>query len=114
MTELGWVPVDRQGMVPPGAPDWGERPAMRAIAERIRRLPRDDSGAMSVVAVFAVLLLTILLGMVMNVGRAVDHKVRLQNAADAVAYSGGVVIARGMNALAFSNHLLCDIFALTA
>ena len=87
---------------------------MRPIAERIRRLPRDDSGAMSVVAVFAVLLLTILLGMVMNVGRAVDHKMRLQNAADAVAYSGGVVIARGMNALAFSNHLLCDVFALTA
>lgn len=88
--------------------------ARPAIFLRLHRLVADDSGAMSLVAVFAVLLLTILLGMVMNVGRAVDHKIRLQNAADAVAYSGGVVIARGMNALAFTNHLLCDIFALTA
>lgn len=69
---------------------------------------------MSIVSVFTVLLLTILLGMVMNVGRAVDGKIRLQNAADAATYSGGVVIARGMNTLAFSNHLMCDVFALTA
>lgn len=81
---------------------------------RLRSLSADQDGAMSVVSVFAVLLLTILLGMVMNVGRVVDHKIRLQNAADAVTYSGGVVIARGMNALAFTNHLLCDVFALTA
>ncbi|MGQ9913099.1 MAG: Tad domain-containing protein [Thermogutta sp.] len=84
------------------------------LLRKIRALPRDQSGAMSLVSVFAVLLLTILLGMVMNVGKAADHKIRMQNAADAVAYSGGVAIARGLNALAFSNHLLCDVFALTA
>ena len=55
-----------------------------------------------------------LLGMVMNVGRHVDGKIRMQNAADAAAYSGGVVLARGMNTLAFTNHLLCDVFAVTA
>ena len=60
---------------------------------------------------FAVLALTMLLGMVMNVGRQVDGKIRMQNAADAAAYSGGVALARGMNALAFTNHLLCDVFA---
>lgn len=87
--------------------------AMR-VFRRIGSLHTDQNGAMSVVSVFAVLLLTVLLGMVMNVGRVVDHKIRLQNAADAVAYSGGVVVARGMNALAFTNHLLCDVFALTA
>lgn len=86
----------------------------RYCVKRLRTLPQDQDGAMSIVSVFAVLLLTILLGMVMNVGRAVDHKIRLQNAADAVAYSGGVFVARGMNALAFTNHLLCDVFALTA
>jgi len=77
-------------------------------------LHRDQEGTISVLSVFAMLLFTMLLGMVMNVGRHVDGKIRLQNAADAVAYSGGVMIARGMNALAFSNHLLCDVFALTA
>jgi hypothetical protein len=52
--------------------------------------------------------------MVMNVGRQVDGKVRMQNAADAAAYSGGTVLARGMNTLAFTNHMLCDVFAVTA
>ena len=79
-----------------------------------RRLHRGEGGTISIVSVFAVLLLTMLLGMVMNVGRQADGKIRLQNAADASAYSGGLVIARGMNALAFTNHLLFDVFALTA
>ena len=38
----------------------------------------------------------------------------MQNAADSAAYSGGVVLARGMNTLAFTNHLLCDVFAVDA
>jgi len=78
------------------------------------RLHRDQGGTISILTVFAVLLLTMLLGMVMNVGRHADGKIRMQNAADAAAYSGGVVMARGMNTLAFTNHLLCDVFAVTA
>ena len=75
---------------------------------------RDEDGTISILSVFAVLGLTMLLGMVMNVGRQVDGKIRMQNAADAAAYSGGVTLARGMNTLAFTNHLLCDVFANTA
>ncbi len=78
------------------------------------RLHRDQQGTMSIVSVFAVFMLVFLLGMVMNVGRDVDAKIRLQNTADSVALSGGTVIARGLNVLAFSNHLLFDVFALTA
>jgi len=77
-----------------------------------RRAPR--CGTISIVGVFALLLLTMVLGLVINVGRQVDGKVKMQNAADAGTYSGGVVLARGMNSLAFTNHLLCDVFALTA
>ena len=82
--------------------------------DNLLRLHRDEHGSISIVSVFAVLLLTMLLGMVMNVGRQVDGKIRMQNSADAATYSGGVVLARGMNTLAFSNHMLCDVFALTA
>jgi hypothetical protein len=64
--------------------------------------------------VFAVLILTMILGMVMNVARQMDGKIRIQNAADAAAYSGGVAIARGMNTLAFTNNLLCEVFSMTA
>ena len=79
-----------------------------------RRANADQEGAITLLTVFAVLVLTMLLGMVMNVGRHVDSKIRMQNAADASAYTGSVVLARGMNTLAFTNHLLSDVFALTA
>src|SRR4030095_7324442 len=80
----------------------------------VRRIHSDERGTISLISVFTLLLLTVLMGMVINVGRQVDNKVKLQNAADASTYSGGVVLARGMNTLAFSNHLLCDVFAMTA
>jgi hypothetical protein len=79
-----------------------------------RRLHRDERGTISIISVFAVMLLTMLLGMIINVGRQIDGKIKMQNAADASAYSGGVVLARGMNTLAFTNHLLSDVFAMTA
>jgi len=77
-------------------------------------LHRDERGVISVLSVFALFLFTILLVLIVNSGRQIDNKIRMQNAADASAYSGGVAVARGMNALAFSNHLLCEVFALTA
>ncbi|MEY4176539.1 MAG: hypothetical protein RLY70_113 [Planctomycetota bacterium] len=82
--------------------------------QRLARLRSDQAGSISIASVFALLLLVMLLGMVMNSSRHVDRKVRLQNAADAVAWSGAQVMARGMNGLAFTNHLLSDVFALTA
>jgi hypothetical protein len=82
--------------------------------EDLWRFQRNQDGTISILSVFAVLGLTMLLGMVMNVGRQVDGKIRMQNAADAAAYSGGLVLARGMNSLAFTNHLLCEVFAMTA
>jgi hypothetical protein len=87
---------------------------LHAIIERARRLPADQRGSISIASVFAILLLTMLLGMISNAGQQVDQKVKLQNAADATAWSGGVVLARSMNTLAFTNHLLSDVFALTA
>src|SRR5580704_17973960 len=80
----------------------------------INRLHRDERGSMSIVSVFALMFLAMLLGMVMNAGRQVDGKIRMQTAADSAAYSGGVVLARGMNTLSFTIHLLCDVFAVTA
>jgi len=85
-----------------------------AVVCRLLCIHRDQHGTISIISVFVLMLLTMLLGMVMNVGRQVDGKIRMQNTADAAAYSGTVVLARGMNTLAFTNHLLSDVFALTA
>ena len=81
---------------------------------RLSQIHRDEGGSISILTVFSVMFLAMLLGMVMNVGRYVDSKIRMQNTADAVAYSGGVVLARGMNTLAFTNYLLSEVFAVTA
>jgi hypothetical protein len=78
------------------------------------RLHRDETGAISLLTVFTVLGLAGLLGMVINVGRSIDSKVRRQHATDAATYSGTVILARGMNCVAFANHMLCDVFAMTA
>jgi len=80
----------------------------------LSRLHSDQRGTVSIMTVFALFMFTILLVKVVNVGRHVDDKVRRQNAADAGAYSGGVVMARGMNTLAFTNHLEAEVFALDA
>ena len=88
------------------------------VATKLHRcaceLHRDEGGSLSIVSVFALLTLVLLLGMVMNSARQVDQKVKLQNAADSATNAGGVVLSRNMNTLAFTNHLLSDVFALTA
>lgn len=84
------------------------------LKNRISQIHGNQDGTISVVSVFALLMFTMLLVMIVNVAKHVDDKVRMQNAADASAYSGGLVLTRGMNAVAYSNHLLCDVFAMTA
>ena len=86
----------------------------RRIAARLTALPRDERGTISILSVITIFVLAVVLGMVVNAGRQVDEKVRMQNAADAATYSGGVAIARGYNALAFANHVEAEVFALTA
>ncbi|HZZ73398.1 MAG TPA: pilus assembly protein TadG-related protein [Pirellulales bacterium] len=86
----------------------------REPSRSLRDLAGDERGAMSLVTVLTLLLLTMLLGMVINVGRQANAKIKLQNAADAGVQAGGLMLARGMNSLAFSNNLLCDVCALTA
>lgn len=89
-----------------------------AFAQCLKELPRrvhsDERGSISIVTVFTLLMFTMILVMIVNVGTHIDDKLKMQNAADASTYSGGVVLARGMNGLAFSNHLISDVFAMTA
>jgi hypothetical protein len=93
---------------------WRVGRTVRKRLVRIARLHRDECGTISILTVVTVIGLMMLLGLVLNVGRHIDDKVKMQNAADAATYSGGTVLARGMNSIAFTNHLLCDVFALTA
>ncbi|MEK6247674.1 MAG: Tad domain-containing protein, partial [Planctomycetales bacterium] len=87
---------------------------LKKISAKLSGLHRDQEGTITIVGVFSIMVLAMLLGMVLNVGFQADNKIKMQNAADSSAYSGGIVMARGMNSLAFTNHLLFDVFALTA
>ena len=86
----------------------------RHVAARVASLPHDERGTISILSVVVIFVLAVVLGMVVNAGRQVDEKMRMQNAADAATYSGGVAVARGLNALAFANHVEAEVFALTA
>jgi hypothetical protein len=86
----------------------------RRVATRFGGLPRDERGTISLLSVITIFVFAVVLGMVVNAGRQVDEKVRMQNAADAATYSGAVAVARGYNALAFANHVEAEVFALTA
>ncbi len=87
---------------------------VRCLIDFPMTVHRDQSGSISIASVFSFIFLTILLGMVINLGRHTDRKVKLQNGADAVTFAGSSIMARSMNTLAFTNNLLCDVFALTA
>lgn len=84
------------------------------VGRRLGSAHRDERGTISIITVFVMLLFTMLLMMMVNVAKQLDDKVRMQNGVDAATYSGSVVLARGMNAIAFSNHLEADVFAVTA
>ena len=79
---------------------------------KLRRFDDNDEGMLSLVNLFIVLGFLILFSAVANVGRTVGRKLETQNAADAVAASAGIEMARGMNAIATANHLIGELTAL--
>ena len=81
---------------------------------RLGQLHSDQRGTISIVSLLVLLVFTMLLIMITNVGRHADDKLKMQHAADSAAMTGGVMLARGLNGVAHTNHLLCEVFAITA
>lgn len=69
-------------------------------------------GKIAIVTMFAILGLIVLAGFIGNVGHVVTNKIAAQNAADAVTFSTAQWMARGMNAVTATNHLLGEATAL--
>jgi Putative Flp pilus-assembly TadE/G-like len=70
------------------------------------------SGKITLVAGCAVLSMAVLAGFIGNAGNAVVRKMEAQNAADAAAFSSALWMARGMNGVTATNHLLGEATAL--
>jgi hypothetical protein len=70
------------------------------------------NGSVSIVTLFAVLGLLVLIGFVGNAGHAVSYRIETQNASDAAAISSAEWMARGMNAITATNHMLGEVTAI--
>lgn len=81
-------------------------------ASRLQPTTSPRRGMVSFATLFAMLFLMAFTALVFNTGRTVTRKIEAQNAADAVAYSSSVWIARGMNAVTAANHMIGELNAL--
>lgn len=81
------------------------------IRRRVGALPGDESGASALFAVVSLMFLVVVIAYVHNVGMTVNRKIRLQNAADAAAFSGAVVEANSLSAIAWLNSCQTYIYA---
>ncbi len=77
-----------------------------------RDLHAEEEGMLSLASLFVVLAFLVLIGLMANVGLTTSRKLETQNAADSVAYSGAVEMARGMNSVTAVNHLIGELMAM--
>jgi hypothetical protein len=77
-----------------------------------RDMHRGEEGMLSLASLFVVLGFLVLIGLLANAGTVTSRKLETQNAADAVAYSASVEMARGMNSVTAVNHLIGELTAL--
>src|SRR3990172_96198 len=74
------------------------------------RAPRH--GKLTLVTLVAILGMAVIIGFLGNAGYVTTEKMNTQNAADAAAFSSAQWMARGMNAVTATNHLLGEVTAL--
>ncbi len=79
---------------------------------RFGTLLRSEQGLITWGTLFSLLLLMILVSLVSNVAIVVNQKMETQNSADSIAYSSSVWVARGMNSLCATNHVIGEMNAL--
>ncbi len=75
------------------------------------RVHQDERGSVAIVNVIAVMFCCLLVVWITNIGLVTHQKVEAQNAADAMAYSGTLWLARGMNAVTATNHVIGEMMS---
>ncbi|NND98970.1 MAG: hypothetical protein HKN47_16760 [Pirellulaceae bacterium] len=79
----------------------------------LARFHADEGGKISYISIFTMLTFLVIVVFVTNTGITARHKIQLQNAADATAYSTGIWQARSLNAITSANHLMGELTAIT-
>src|SRR5262249_13774999 len=103
---------------PADAADAGHRPLHSigriALPAVLGELHAGKGGMISLVSVVVLLFILVLIGLVASIGWTINRKMEVQNGADAVAYTSAIWMARGMNVLTATNHLVGEMQALVA
>lgn len=76
-----------------------------------RMWTRDRSGMITIVNAAIVAMCSLLAVFLLNIGHVQHHKVQMQNAADATAITGATVLARGMNTVTATNHVMGEMMS---
>jgi hypothetical protein len=71
-----------------------------------------EEGSVTLVSLVVAFTLLLILALLVNSGYVVTRKIETQNAADAAATAASVELARGMNAITATNHLIGELAAL--
>jgi hypothetical protein len=79
---------------------------------RLRGVRDDQQGAIMVLGIFMCSCIVGVLWYIAGIGDAIVYRERMQEAADAVAFSGATLHARGMNLIVLINLLMAVILAL--
>jgi hypothetical protein len=77
----------------------------------IKRLAREDDGAVVVMTIFASAFLIGAMWYLLGIGDALLYKERMQDGADAIAFAPAVVHARGMNLIALLNITMAAVLS---
>ena len=75
-------------------------------------LRRDERGAILVLGIFMCSCIVGALWYLAGIGSAIVYRERMQEAADAIAFSGAVLHARGMNLIVLINFVMAAILAI--
>src|SRR5258708_13522805 len=81
------------------------------MGERGGELKAEEWGGMMVVGIFMCSCIVGLLWYIAGIGDAIVYRERMQEAADAVAFSGATLHARGMNLIVLINLLMACVLA---
>ncbi len=78
----------------------------------LRNIHQSECGMMAWGTIFGLIVLMVLFTFVANTINTVNQKIETQSAADAVAYSSSVWLARGMNSVTATNHIIGELNAI--
>jgi hypothetical protein len=84
--------------------------ALCTLHSALRRFCGDESGQGIIFAAATLLVLVGFVAFVFNIGRLLDRRTKMQIAADAAAYSGAMVEANSVSAIAWINSAMSQVY----